>query len=531
MPVASLLLVLAIAWLIPWSAPGPGGRSSLEVAAPWVVAALVMAAAGAVLSVAWWDARAGRSALVAAVACTAAGMVAVEAVAPIGRGVALVVAPLAAPALAALAIALIRPAAPSVARPRPLLVLGGLIAAVSPLRAVVYRPFADLRCLDWCGESPLAVAPMGRPALVMQLAITGATTLLGAWLVATAVRRGRARSEMGGTSRSLAGAAALTGVALVAMGLASLGWFLGGSLGSMADPAPTTASRWLLAVAAGVLAGTGSLAALRAARRSDAVRRLTDALAPIPAGGGLAALLREAVVDPRLMVTYLDPGSERWIDEAGAIVPPPTGRLAPAPSPIHALTVERDGQVVAMIRSADPASGPAISAAMGPTARLLFDNERLRAALLARMAELRRARHEVVDAADAARRRLERDLHDGAQQRLLAPAWSCGAPPTSRSPRAIRSSPPGSAPSRVGCPVISRGCVASPAASIRRRSPPPGSWRPWRTSPPVRPWRSRCGRTPPIRPAVRAPTSWATVPSTRSSPQRRRQARRGWRCA
>jgi signal transduction histidine kinase len=51
---------------------------------------------------------------------------------------------------------------------------------------------------------------------------------------------------------------------------------------------------------------------------------------------------------------------------------------------------------------------------------LAIDNERLKADLRARLEELRVSRLRIVQAADEARRRIERDLHDGAQQELLA---------------------------------------------------------------------------------------------------------------
>jgi signal transduction histidine kinase len=55
-------------------------------------------------------------------------------------------------------------------------------------------------------------------------------------------------------------------------------------------------------------------------------------------------------------------------------------------------------------------------------ARLRAENERLRVESDARMQELRASRQRIVAAGDAERRRLERDLHDGAQQRLVAVA-------------------------------------------------------------------------------------------------------------
>jgi signal transduction histidine kinase len=57
---------------------------------------------------------------------------------------------------------------------------------------------------------------------------------------------------------------------------------------------------------------------------------------------------------------------------------------------------------------------------LGSAARLAIDNERLRAEVLSRLDDLRASRARIVETADAERRRLERDLHDGAQQQLLA---------------------------------------------------------------------------------------------------------------
>src|SRR5205823_774942 len=58
--------------------------------------------------------------------------------------------------------------------------------------------------------------------------------------------------------------------------------------------------------------------------------------------------------------------------------------------------------------------------AAGSAARLSLENTRLQAELRAQLAELRASRLRIVAAADSERRRLERDLHDGTQQRLLA---------------------------------------------------------------------------------------------------------------
>ena len=61
-------------------------------------------------------------------------------------------------------------------------------------------------------------------------------------------------------------------------------------------------------------------------------------------------------------------------------------------------------------------------------ARLGLVNERLRAQRAAQLADLRASRLRLVESADDERRRLERDLHDGAQQRLVSLALALRRP-------------------------------------------------------------------------------------------------------
>ena len=83
----------------------------------------------------------------------------------------------------------------------------------------------------------------------------------------------------------------------------------------------------------------------------------------------------------------------------------------------------RRGEPIAWIDH-DSVVGDAVEPALTPAVRLSIDNARLRVELLARMGDLRDARRRIVGDGDDERRRLERDLHDGAQQRLLALAAS-----------------------------------------------------------------------------------------------------------
>jgi signal transduction histidine kinase len=77
-------------------------------------------------------------------------------------------------------------------------------------------------------------------------------------------------------------------------------------------------------------------------------------------------------------------------------------------------------QIAAVVHAGDLGVPPARVASVVAAARLALDNERLQAQVLAQLADVRASRARLVQAADDARHQVERDLHDGAQQRLLA---------------------------------------------------------------------------------------------------------------
>jgi len=132
-----------------------------------------------------------------------------------------------------------------------------------------------------------------------------------------------------------------------------------------------------------------------------------------PAPGALQAALARALRDPDLQIAYWLPGARRYIDATGQPV------LEPTAGPGRTITrLTRDGRPIAAISHAGAA--PGLDSHLGPAIGLGLENERLQAELLAQLGELRASRTRIVEAADAERRRLERDLHDGAQQRLLA---------------------------------------------------------------------------------------------------------------
>jgi signal transduction histidine kinase len=168
----------------------------------------------------------------------------------------------------------------------------------------------------------------------------------------------------------------------------------------------------LLAAAAAVvtLAVTDRLAgALRALARA----LLATRLAP---GDPVRQTLAESLGDRTLSIAYWLADRSAYVDEHGLPV------LLPEPGSDRAWTAVDYGgrRVAAIIHDANLDASPELISAAAAGASLAIDNERLKADLRARVEELRASRVRIVEAGDAARRRLERDLHDGAQQQLVA---------------------------------------------------------------------------------------------------------------
>jgi signal transduction histidine kinase len=134
--------------------------------------------------------------------------------------------------------------------------------------------------------------------------------------------------------------------------------------------------------------------------------------------GGLRDTLARALRDPTLVLVFPSPTGEGYVDSAGQAVELPqedVGDRARA-------RLERDGQTLAILvyDAAIEREDPGRVDAVASVARLALENERLAAQVRAQLEEVRQSRARIVEAADAERRRIERDLHDGAQQRLVA---------------------------------------------------------------------------------------------------------------
>lgn len=181
----------------------------------------------------------------------------------------------------------------------------------------------------------------------------------------------------------------------------------------------------------GVVLSTSPLAILHAAipagflvaalstrlARGSVAELAVEVGAGIPLGQLQPALAR-ALRDPTIALAFPAPETHGFVDTDGAPVElpdPEAGARALA-------RLESDGELLAVL-AYDPAieiEDPGRVAAVTSVARMALQNERLAAQVRAQLAEVRASRARIVEAADSERRRVERDLHDGAQQRLVA---------------------------------------------------------------------------------------------------------------
>jgi signal transduction histidine kinase len=140
------------------------------------------------------------------------------------------------------------------------------------------------------------------------------------------------------------------------------------------------------------------------------------------APAGLREALSSALRDPSLTVAYWLPEFGCWVDAEGRQV-----ALPDHASGVATTLIDRDGApMAALLHDPSLADEPELLDAVSAAAAIALENERLHAELRARLDELRGSRQRVLEAGQVERQRLERDLHDGAQQRLIALALELG---------------------------------------------------------------------------------------------------------
>lgn len=302
------------------------------------------------------------------------------------------------------------PAARVEGRSRRLLVAAAWVWALAPrfVGSLLWSPAQE----GWTGPPSrwVTLLPANDAAVAIADAQRWLLVVLVPWFVVVEVARWRtAHGAARVPTRIVAGAGIVLAVALLLRETApfavTAGWF------------DDDVGRWLTTSinTVGALAAAALVVvALRAAtRRGAVVERL------LAAGGDPRAVqdvLRTELVDPTLVLRFAVDG--RWVDVDGEPVARThadgrTARTLLEEDRRAVVEVDADEQV-----QADPAGLRVTLAA----ASVVLENTRLTLERSAHLAEVRASRARIVDAGVAQRRRLERDLHDGAQQHLLAVA-------------------------------------------------------------------------------------------------------------
>ena len=239
-----------------------------------------------------------------------------------------------------------------------------------------------------------------------------ATALALAWTAGAAVLLAAALVRSGRVSRLVRGPILVPGITFLALVGVALGR---GILGTVPPTDPTDRflrmgqAIALLAVAAGVVAEW-----LLARRSRTSLARVVADLAESPPIGGLRDHLATILRDPQLQLAY-PVGNGELVDARGrhADVRPRVGRTT--------TPIVREGISVAVIEHDAGVLGDAAEVdEVVAAARLGLEHERLQAEAHAQLEALQAARRRIVETGDARRKQLERDLHDGAQQHLIA---------------------------------------------------------------------------------------------------------------
>jgi signal transduction histidine kinase len=162
-------------------------------------------------------------------------------------------------------------------------------------------------------------------------------------------------------------------------------------------------------------------------RRYDAVRMVREYVRA-PTTQSIQDVLRAALAIRDLRVAYWVSGREQWVTEDGR-------QVVTEPDEIE---IRRHGEPIARIAYDHGAIEPAIAEAATAEATPELVSAGLRAAISLQLAEVRESRRRIAAAQLAERRRIERDLHDGAQQRLLALALQMQAAQVNGSAERLR---------------------------------------------------------------------------------------------
>ena len=288
--------------------------------------------------------------------------------------------------------------------------LGYFDTTVVVLLSNLFLDTTDPDICTGCPSNPLMISDQITVAWII-LSVQALIGVFGLTAVAILLIR-RWRSASTATRRAFTPVLASGTLAAFFLGLSLISDIVGFPTDAQEDVIDVLGAASIAAVPFGFLFGL-----LRSRlSRADAVSEFVAGLGEVDPRQGLRDAIAQALGDPSLSLAYWVPDQERYVDADGHPVelPSPGGDMS-------CIEVEHEGRPVATIcHDAGLDAEPELIQTVAAAASLALENERLNVELRARVEELRASRARIVEAADEERRRLERDLHDGAQQRLVS---------------------------------------------------------------------------------------------------------------
>jgi signal transduction histidine kinase len=270
-------------------------------------------------------------------------------------------------------------------------------------------PFDEARDCPDCLANLLSIYPDPGLSDAVRTALTICSLILAPLVLACFLRRWYHATPSGRRvfTPVFAGALVLFGVAMV-------GLVLVGPLERLPS--------WVMQLAFLSLSGGLLLGLLRGWLDRQALGKLMLELGRASSSDRLRRVLAQALHDPTVELLYWSDQQRAYLDTEGKRRELPTSFAQRAVTRLG----PRDRPVGALLHDPLLLDDPVLVHAVGEAARFALDNERLQAEVRAQLEEVRASRARIVDAADAERRRVERDLHDGAQQRLVTLSLALG---------------------------------------------------------------------------------------------------------
>jgi signal transduction histidine kinase len=415
---AGALLAVAVASVGMAIAEGPGqsttyAGTSAAGAVLSVTAGLGLALAGVVAALGASQRRIGDLAMAASALWFAPLFVAWQEGPPLVRSFAALVSPFAFPLILNLLLAF--PAGRTPGIPARLVVAAVYVEVLfaGAVLAIFRDPYLDPGCWANCTVNVFLIKPL--PSLVQGVEMADRWFVAAAAVVMVAFCLARLASGPRGAGRS-SDWVLVPGIVFgltVVVHAALLERF------TVENPfnAALAANFDVQGAALAILGGGLLAVAIEVQLKRNGVARIVMNAAEAPAPGSMQSALADALRDAKLQLAYWLPDRQGFVDAYGGAVDEPKSELART-----ATRVTRREATIAVVSHAGSVAG--LIKEMGPAMRLGLENERLQAEVLARLGELRVSRARIVQTSDDERRTLERNLHDGAQQQLLALSYN-----------------------------------------------------------------------------------------------------------